>query len=243
MTNKHRMGRSALKQMLDTSRPAEIIDNRATALTSHIVVESDIVDVIRDIFDGTSVITDDGKMSKLLSVRAEINESWGQARDAFLSIGRALLDLENVLSKSEYLKLRSGSDRLFPFSDATATQLRQIARAVETGKIPLEKCPGSYGTAYQITLLNDWQLKVAEERGLIRPDVTRREIAALRKELPAPEPTSQRLDKVSLTVEKRRLTRREGNLLQELSAVRQRISELDNIIDSIPDGKVDTQSG
>src|SRR3712207_9112018 len=73
---------------------------------------------------------------------------------------------------------------LFRSSDATATQLRQIARAVDGGRIPAEACPGSYGTAYQITLLTEPQLRVAQKRGLIRPDVTRREIMQLRREVP-----------------------------------------------------------
>src|SRR3712207_7151041 len=63
---------------------------------------------------------------------------------------------------------------LFRSSDATATQLRQIARAVDGGRIPAEACPGSYGTAYQITLLTEPQLRVAQKRGLIRPDVDRK---------------------------------------------------------------------
>ncbi|WP_348240630.1 hypothetical protein, partial [Salmonella enterica] len=66
----------------------------------------------------------------------------------------------------------------------TATQLRQIARAVDGGRIPADASPGSYCTAYQITMLTEPQLRVARERGLIRPDVTRREIMQLRREVP-----------------------------------------------------------
>ncbi|GCE78715.1 hypothetical protein MSKU3_0190 [Komagataeibacter oboediens] len=225
-----RLGRSRLLKLLEKDDAPQPVDSRAETLTSQVVVQDDVVAVIRDVFEGTSLLSDQGKVSRILAVRTEINESWGQARDAFLSIGRALLDLENVLSKAEYLKLRSGSDRLFPFSDATATQFRQIARAVESGRIPLEKCPGSYGTAYQITLLNDQQLTLAYERGLIRPDVTRKEIASLRKEVMPPANDAARMDLAALREERRRLVRREQQLAQDLHAVRARIEELEELL-------------
>lgn len=225
-----RVGRSKLLKLLNDDDAPQPTDARAETLTSQIVVDGDVVDVIRDIFDGTAVLEDEIKVSRILAARTEINESWGQARDAFLSIGRALLDLENVLSKAEYLKLRSGSERLFPFSDATATQFRQIARAVETGKIPLEKCPGSYGTAYQITLLSDHQLQVAYERGLIRPDVTRKEIAFLRKELPKTSSDLPRVDPTALRDERRRLMRKERQLNDELVSIQKRLSEIAELI-------------
>src|SRR5215212_1679255 len=117
----------------------------------------------------------------------------------------SIIALENMLTKAEFTRLRHGTERLFPFSDATATQLRQIARAVDGGRIPAEACPGSYGTAYQITLLTEPQLRAARERGLIRPDVTRREIMQLRREVAADgfEPLpSGRLDRVKLREER-----------------------------------------
>lgn len=165
-----------------------------------------------------------------MAVRDEVNQNWSQARDSFLAIGFALLDLENVLSKAEYIKLRQGSDRLFPFSDATATQLRRMAKAVSNGVIPLDACPGSYGTAYQITLLNEHQLRVAKERGLIRPDVTRREIASLRKETVIKPEISGRVDVNVLKEEYRKLLRHREKLESEMAAVDSKIQDIRGLL-------------
>ncbi|WP_246789535.1 hypothetical protein [Acetobacter nitrogenifigens] len=215
---------------MDDENPVEIADGRSQDLASQVTISGEVVDVIKEVFAGTSVLNDQNKVSQILAARAEISEKWGQARDAFLSIGRSLLELENVLSKSEYLRLRSGTERLFPFSDATATQFRQIARAVDTGKIPLEKCPGSYGTAYQITLLTDVQLQLANERGLIRPDVTRKEILSLRREVQPVMSPGNRVDVGTLREEKRRLTLRQNALEAELQEIRRRLTELTELV-------------
>ncbi|GEN61593.1 hypothetical protein ANI02nite_34770 [Acetobacter nitrogenifigens DSM 23921 = NBRC 105050] len=230
MSSRQRVGRARALRLMDDENPVEIADGRSQDLASQVTISGEVVDVIKEVFAGTSVLNDQNKVSQILAARAEISEKWGQARDAFLSIGRSLLELENVLSKSEYLRLRSGTERLFPFSDATATQFRQIARAVDTGKIPLEKCPGSYGTAYQITLLTDVQLQLANERGLIRPDVTRKEILSLRREVQPVMSPGNRVDVGTLREEKRRLTLRQNALEAELQEIRRRLTELTELV-------------
>ncbi|WP_406240225.1 hypothetical protein ACF3NX_15320 (plasmid) [Acetobacter orientalis] len=205
-------------------------DNRATMLVERVVIDDNVMTTIEDIFAGTSVVSDSEKVSRILAVRAEVNQNWSQARDSFLAIGRALLDLENFLSKAEYIKLRQGSERLFPFSDATATQLRRIAKAVSDGVIPLDACPGSYGTAYQITLLNEYQLQVAKERGLIRPDVTRREIANLRRETVIKQEVSGRIDVNLLKDEYRKLLRQREKLESEMASVDSKIQDIRGLL-------------
>jgi hypothetical protein len=205
-------------------------DNRAAMLIERVVIDDNVMTTIEDVFAGTSLVSDSEKVSRILAVRAEVSQNWSQARDSFLAIGRALLDLENVLSKAEYIKLRQGSERLFPFSDATATQLRRIAKAVSDGVIPLDACPGSYGTAYQITLLNEYQLQVAKERGLIRPDVTRREIANLRKETVIKQEISGRVDVNLLKDEYRKLLRQREKLESEMATVDSKIQEIRGLL-------------
>jgi prefoldin subunit 5 len=216
--------------MMDDDDHLDVGDNRADMLIEQVVVDDNVMTTIKDVFAGTSVLSDTEKVSKILAVRAEVNQNWSQARDSFLAIGRALLDLENVLSKAEYIKLRQGSERLFPFSDATATQLRRIAKAVSDGVIPLDACPGSYGTAYQITLLNDYQLRVAKERGLIRPDVTRREIANLRKETITKPEFTGRVDVNVLKDEYKKLLRLREKLEAEISNVDSKIHEIRGLL-------------
>jgi hypothetical protein len=191
------------------------------------------LDAIREVFTGTGLPDDQEKVRRLLRVRSEIHKGWSDVRDSFLAIGRALLSLEHELTKAEFARLRQGSERLFPFSDATATQLRQIARAVDGGRIPVEACPGSYGTAYQVTLLTEAQMRVARERGLIRPNVTRREITQLRREVEASgdDPVvSGRIDRSRLREERARLAERRGRLADELAAADRRLAQLDALL-------------
>jgi exonuclease VII small subunit len=175
---------------------------------------------------------DQAKVSRILQVRAEIQKEWSDARDSFLAIGRALLSLEDSLTRTEWQRLRQSSEKLFPFSEATATQLRQIARAVDSGRLPREQCPGSYGTAYQITLLSDAQLQAAQQRGLIRPDVTRREIMELRQETRLLADTAVpkgRIDRTALREERRRLLERRDALKASLAQVEVRLQQIERL--------------
>jgi hypothetical protein len=94
----------------------------------------------------------------------------------------------------------------------------------------LDACPGSYGTAYQITLLNEHQLRVAKERGLIRPDVTRREIANLRKETVIKPEISGRVDVNVLKEEYRKLLRHREKLESEMAAVDSKIQDIRGLL-------------
>jgi hypothetical protein len=238
----NKRSRGALREFLldaDPALEAEIPDARATALVALGDADGEVLDTIGQMFAGTALPGDPARVSRLLRVRAEIHKEWRDARDSFLAIGRALLSLEEILTRAELARLRQGSERLLPFSDATATQLRQIARAVESGRLPYDLCPGSYGTAYQITLLTDRQLRVAQARGLLRPDVTRREILSLRRELAVidAEPFSlpNRIDRAALREERNRLAERRQRLAAELAAVDLRLRQIDDLLGDEPE--------
>ena len=228
----------------DMSAEVVLLDSRTAEFRSHGAEDTVALEAIREVFAGTSLPDNQEKVRRILRTRSEIQKEWGDARDSFLAIGRALISLEAELTKAEFVRLRHGTERLFPFSDATATQLRQIARAVDGGRIPANACPGSYGTAYQITLLTEPQLRVARERGLIRPDVTRREIMQLRREVPATSAQplqSGRIDPVLLREERTRLGERRARLVEELSVVERRIRQLDELLSPIIDGETESE--
>lgn len=230
MSRQQTRTKRSLHAFLATDESVPLPDHRARELAEQVTVDPAVLDALREIFDGTNVIEDREKVQRILDVRYEIRREWADARDSFLGIGRALLSLESILSKTEFKRLRSGTERLFPFSDATATQLRQVARAVDNGRIPYEACPGSYGTAYQITLLSDDQLVIAKNRGLLRADVTRREISLLRQETKRSSPAFGRVDKAQLQEERKGLRRREKQLGDELDVIRRRLKELDRLL-------------
>jgi hypothetical protein len=238
--------KAALKAFLaaeeDPGTEVAVVDPRAAELRSLGAEDPAALQAIREVFAGTSLPDDQEKVRRILRTRSEIQKEWGDARDSFLAIGRALISLEVELTKAEFARLRHGTERLFPFSDATATQLRQIARAVDGGRIPATACPGSYGTAYQITLLSEPQLRVARERGLIRPDVTRREIMQLRREVPADGaemPPPGRMDRTRLREERARLGERRARLTEELAMVERRIAQIDELLSPVVDGEAE----
>ena len=238
--------RAVLKAFLDqddTVSDAATADLRADEFRSVGAEDQAVLETIREIFAGTGLIEDQEKVRRILRVRNEIQKEWRDARDSFLAIGRALLALEYDLTKAEFARLRHGSERLFPFSDATATQFRQIARAVDGGRIPAEACPGSYGTAYQITLLNERQMRVARDRGLIRPNVTRREIMQLRREVGAIEvgpAFNGRMDMGHVKAERARLAERRVRLTEELATIDGRIQQLDRLLLPMLDSEAET---
>lgn len=219
--------RGALRAFLAQEEEAPPPDPRAAALRGLAAEEAEGLEAIRSVFAGTGLPDDPARLRQMLRIRAEIRKEWGDARDSFLAIGRALLALEQSLTRAEMQRLRQGTERIFPFSDATATQLRQIARAVESGRLPQQDCPGSYGTAYQITLLSDGQLRLARERGLIRPDVTRREILELRRATPQSAPRPAGADLAALREEQRRLAQRRDRLAEALEAVETRLRQIE----------------
>jgi hypothetical protein len=206
----------------------ELPDQRsseAIALTPQ--ADEAALSLISDVFVGTGLPDDPEKVGLILRLRGEVRHHWGTARDAFLSIGRALRLAEERLTSQESLRLRRGSDRLFPFSDSVATQLRKIAEAVDTGRISEAACPGSYFNAYQLAVLPDHHLQLAVGRNLVRPDVTRGEVLAFRAELKvANGPLPNRAAVHQIERERARLMDRRRALLLELIGIRRRIREL-----------------
>lgn len=185
--------------------------------------------ILTEIFAGTDLLLDEEKVSLILSVRAEVLDHWTKARNSFLSIGRALLalDEDTKLTEIEKHRLKRGSERIFPFSDAIASQLRQVARAVRAGRIPEELCPSAYSTAYHLTLLEDEELEEARRLNLVRPDVPRSDVLRFRRTLTerhlgqADRKARERLQarKTELEAEYARLKNRLEKTSQELREV------------------------
>jgi hypothetical protein len=218
---------TALREAQETD-PLNLPDLRSSRAVA-LVPEPDegSLSLIKDVFSGTSLPSNTEKVQLVLRLRGEIRHHWGTARDAFLSIGRALRFAEEHLTPQEFLRLRKGSERLFPFSDSVATQLRKIAEAVDSGRIPEFSCPGSYFNAYQLAVLQDDHLELAVQRNLVRPDVTRAEVLAFRAELKTVVGRSSNKGAVQqIELERSRLIDRRRALLLELVGIRRRLREL-----------------
>ena len=203
-----------------------IPDRRSRDIVALTASDPNVLLDIEQIFEGTMLPKDPRKVGSILKLRGEVAEAWGHARDAFVEIGRALTAVELELEPAERDAMRRGFARLFPFSETVATQFRQIARAVDEGRLPLQACPGSYGTAYQLALLTPGQLDIARERGLIRSDVSRNAVIAFRKEVQAgAQRTSRSINLSKLRNELNKLESERRQALDNLMALQRRIRE------------------
>src|ERR1700760_4363543 len=113
---------AALREAQDDD-PLQLPDQRSSEAIA-LIPQADerALALINDMFVDTGLPENPDKIRLILRVRGEVRHYWGTARDAFLSIGRALRLLEERLTPQEFLRLRRGSERLFPFSDSVATQ-------------------------------------------------------------------------------------------------------------------------
>jgi hypothetical protein len=211
----------------DDAPDAALPDPRQEDIERLVKVDGDVLDTVREVFHGTALVDDPAKVLALLQARGQVAEAWGNAKAAYLECGRALLAVDGALDDAERDALRRGFSRLFPFSETVASQFRQIARAVDSGRIPLEACPGSYSTAYQLALLTPAQLEIARARGLLRSDVSRHLVLAFRREIRAvPSQVRESIDLPKLRAELRRIDAEVRRGLEALVALRRRRREI-----------------
>jgi hypothetical protein len=223
------LSRRALRHVdADEALPAAAIpDAREADIKALTLVDERVFETLREVFDGTGLMGDQRKVKLLLKLRTDVVVAWGQTRDAFIEIGRALNDVDRELAPEERDRFKQGFRKLFPFSDTVASQFRAIARAVDDGRLPRELVPGSYGAAYQMALLTPGQREIAGARGLIRPDVSRDALIGFRREVQAVRPGGgQGLEPARMRADLARLERAERKAADALETVRARIREL-----------------
>lgn len=159
----------------------------------------------------------------------ELNRLWEQVRDKFLAMGEYLELAKASLPHGHYEMMFADTRRNQPspygstrlnFNSATGSKLRAIYRATRDGRIPRDKLPNAWGTAYELTKLSDNEIKVASSRGLIRQDVYRSEILSLVRELRAPIGPSRR---EALSAERQ-------ELLRDMHRIRERLDEIEGEI-------------
>ncbi|WP_298364305.1 DUF3102 domain-containing protein [Azospirillum sp.] len=110
----------------------------------------------------------------------EIRYHWNRSRKEFLSIGRYLNRAKDTLAHGEF-EAMIVSD--MPFSVETAYRFRAVAEAIDSGRLALEMLPGAESVAYQIVTMKPDELERAKAVGLIRPDVTRRQLIDFKQSL------------------------------------------------------------
>ena len=146
-------------------------------------------------------------MSEALTVRgtkwvARICSAWQRSVEGILETGRLLCEAKPDMPHGGWLQMIKHE---LPFGENTSEILMKISRNPQITKSEqIQNLPPSWGTLYELTKLDDGAWALAEDQGLIRPDVQRKQIVAFRKSLvPAkkkPGPPSKRhaaLDPIS----------------------------------------------
>ena len=228
-TTLKRMSKAALSRLEE--QEDVLVDPRAAQLRSIAVTQDPtVLSTLEAVFQGTGVMADEHKAQMLVQVRHEVHVEWRKAKQSFLAIGKSLLAVEQALAPEEFRRLSKGTERVFPFSETIATQLRQVARAVMSGRLNETEMPGSYSVAYQIAVMDGPTIEIARSRNLVRPDVTRTEVIAFRREINAPPASQpQRLDISAIRREKARLTKLRDELADRLAQIDSRIAELSSV--------------
>jgi hypothetical protein len=218
---------------LDTDE-IESADVRPAQIARLQQVSGEVIDAIGEVFAGTDLPSDQGLVTEVLQARRAVTEAWERARGNFIEIGRALNRLyDRLRAPEERAALKRGFDKLFPLSEPIAFQFRAVARMIDTGRLPIEVCPGSYSAAYQLSLLPPEDFEEAKRRGMIGRNTTRAAVIAFRKER-ATRPMTLNIE--GLLAERRRIQEARRRMLQELLRMRRRSTEIARILDGAPEG-------
>jgi hypothetical protein len=200
--NRRMLDKQAEEHEPVSARPGRL--SRAEALLNAVVPQNDVAGYVR-----------------------EISRLWGEARDKFLAIGEYLSLAKQQLAHGEYeamIRLQ------LPFGKSAAHRMRTVAEAVRDRRLARDSLPQSYATAYELTLMTDRQLRLAEERGLVRPDVARSEIMAFRRTFDRPPSGDDR--RHELRREWRKLSGQIERLQHELQRAMARRLEIEREIGS-----------
>jgi len=133
-----------------------------------------------------------------------IAAEWAGAQKAFLRIGEMLDRAQHSLPEDEYAVLCAS----LPFGKVVRSQLLTAYRAIHSGLVPRHMEAAGYTTVHLLAIMSEEERAAAADAGLLRPDVKRQELRAIRAprfgrpNQPAPP------DHAALLAERERLLRR-----------------------------------
>jgi hypothetical protein len=122
-----------------------------------------------------SIDLDESRKARVLANIVQIHQTVSRIRENYLDLGKCLLRIYRE-SAEVYEEISRKGSRILPFDYTVAIKCRRIAEAVECGLLPECALPAAYTTAYEIATMDEATLRLAEAKGLIRPDVGRNEI-------------------------------------------------------------------
>jgi hypothetical protein len=177
---------------------------------------------------------------------AEIKTLWNRAQEQFLAIGHSLIFARKLIDRQMVndpaVQAMQKADRrawgeaewnkflaLLPFSRGIASQLEQVARALDGGRLTREELPSNYSVAYQLTTLSDAEIEAARrlQEGIMGPMATRARIISYKKRL-----REAALDRIVV------IEQRKAKLLEAMERIKQEIEDLERELAIASSGEV-----
>ena len=109
-----------------------------------------------------------------------ISEAWYGIEKRYLLIGRYL---NQAKRKLEHGMFEDMIERDLPFNRNNAYRMREVAKAIDDGRVNDIELPKSYSVLYEIVTLSDAEIGTARQRGLIHREVRRYQIVAFKREM------------------------------------------------------------
>jgi hypothetical protein len=145
---------------------------------------------------------------------------WGKAEGYFLEIGRHLIKAKDMLPHGEFQVM---IDKRLPFQPAMANKLMAVARAIDAGLVPVRLMPQAYTLAYEIVTMPEEVRRAAIEEGVVRQNVTRREIVDFKKRMRG-KATAPPEDAVTLRRRLEKLQELEQKIKAEIAQVQEKLA-------------------
>lgn len=108
---------------------------------------------------------------------SQIRDAWNKTREGIIRVGQLLIDAKEALPHGEFGVMIENE---LPFGSHTAQRLMRIARDPRlTNPAHGEFLPSSWRTLYDLTEMEDDDFYDAVKKGLIRPDMERKDVKKL----------------------------------------------------------------
>jgi N6-adenosine-specific RNA methylase IME4 len=118
-------------------------------------------------------------MTVLVAWPDRIAAAWNKSREAIFEVGRLLIEARKGMSRVCFEEMVEND---LPFAASTARRLIVIAKDSRLRNCShVNNLPTSWGTLYQLTTLEDDALERGFSEGIIRPDMERKDVVALKR--------------------------------------------------------------
>ena len=191
---------------------------------------------------GDDILDDQTSLMAILKAQKELREDAGRLLDAAIGMGRTLNDLQSTVGRTRFGQVCKYSSELFPgLSRGNVAKLMAVADFVDQRVIHRDLLPAAYTVVYELTTIPQNEVKDAYRNGVLRPDITRKEVLEWKRSLddeskPAShQPQQTGIFRVAaLKQELDKIKRDRTGLIERLLMLRRRQREIEENIQSSP---------